>query len=489
MPTRRRLSRRLVELKSDVPVEHTLDTLAVRAPDAKELIGFLKTMEFTTLMRRIAASLDADVSQIDPLPVEITGWEGAQAAAAEQAALNLGGPDTAPHAVAAKAQESVSPATALDTLRALVRTPIDLSRYETIIDETALDRWLLDIREQGFVAIDTETTSLDAMQCGLVGISLAIAPGRACYIPVAHRKGDGLDFGGEAIMQLPRQLVLDAIRPVLEDPAILKIGHNVKYDIQVLGRCGHNPKPCDDTLLMSYAMESGLNGHGMDELSEKHLGHKPISFKDVAGSGRSQVTFDLVPVDRATHYAAEDADVTLRLWMLFGPISSPGRRQPSMRLSSGRYHPCLPKLKSTACSSTGRCWRGFPLNLPRLPLNWRKRFLPFPASASTSARRNSSAIFCSAAWGFRAAAKPRPVPGAPMPARSRTLAVEGVEFAKKVLQWRQLTKLRSTYTDALCGFHPSRNRPRAHLLRHGLDLDRQAGLGRSQSAEHSDPHR
>src|SRR5918994_1449005 len=128
------------------------------------------------------------------------------------------------------------------------------------------------------------------MQCGLVGISLAIAPGRACYIPVAHRKADGLDFGGEAIMQMPRDRVIEAVKPILEDPAILKIGHNVKYDIQVLGRCGINLAPYDDTMLMSYAMESGLSGHGMDELSEKHLAHKPISFKDVVGSGRSQVT-------------------------------------------------------------------------------------------------------------------------------------------------------------------------------------------------------
>ena len=454
-----RLSRRLVELKSDVPLEHTLDTLAVRAPDAKELIGFLKTMEFTTLMRRIAASLDADVSQIDPLPVEITGWEGAQSAAAEQAALNLGGPDTAPHAVAAKAQESVSPTTALDTLRALVRAPIDLSRYETIIDETALDRWLLEIREQGYVAIDTETTSLDAMQCGLVGISLAIAPAKACYIPVAHRKGDGLDFGGEAIMQLPRPLVLDAIRPVLEDPAILKIGHNVKYDIQVLGRCGMTLNPCDDTLLMSYAMESGLNGHGMDELSEKHLGHKPISFKDVAGSGRAQVTFDLVPVDRATHYAAEDADVTLRLWMLFRAelvaksktaVYETLERPLSPVLAEVEKHgvlvdrQVLARLSAEFAKAAAQLEEEiFALSGERFNIGSTKQLgdILFGRMGLPGGRKTSTG-----AWSTDAGTL-------------EDLAVEGVEFAKKVLQWRQLTKLRSTYTDALVDFiHPETGR-------------------------------
>jgi DNA polymerase-1 len=454
-----RLSRLLVELKSDVPLEYALDTLAVRAPDAKELIGFLKTMEFTTLTRRIAAALDADVSQIDPVPVEITGWDAEPAAAAEQADLNLGGPDTAARTVAAKPQESVSPATALEILRALTRTPIEHSRYETIIDETALDRWLLAVREQGYVAIDTETTSLDAMQCGLVGISLAVAPGKACYIPLAHRKADGLDFGGEAIRQLPRQQVIDAIKPALEDPAILKIGHNVKYDIQVLGRCGMNLSPCDDTLLMSYAMESGLNGHGMDELSEKHLGHKPILFKDVAGSGRSQVTFDLVPVDRATHYAAEDADVTLRLWMLFRaelvaksktavyetlerPLSSVLAevekhgvlvdRQVLARLS-GEFAKAAALLEEEIFALAGE----------RFNIGSTKQLgdILFGRMGLPGGRKTATG-----AWSTDAGTL-------------EDLAVEGVEFAKKVLQWRQLTKLRSTYTDALVDFiHPETGR-------------------------------
>src|SRR5262245_27202194 len=315
-----RLSRRLVELISDVPLEHPLETLAVRNPDAKELIGFLKTMEFTTLMRRIATALDADVSQIDPLPVRIEGWATPQAAAAavEEPELAIGGPESPPRPVAPMPDAGMSPTTALEALRNLVRGPIDYNLYETVIDELSLNRWLLAIREQGFVAIDTETTSLDAMQCDLVGISLCIAPGKACYVPLAHRKADGLDFaGGESIAQLPRKAVLPSLKPVLEDPSIRKIGHNIKYDLQVLARCGIAAAPYDDTMLMSYAFESGLNGHGMDELSEKHLGHKPLSFKDVAGSGRSKIGFDLVPLDRATHYAAEDADVTLRLWMLF----------------------------------------------------------------------------------------------------------------------------------------------------------------------------
>src|SRR3546814_4727725 len=168
----------------------------------------------------------------------------------------------------------------------------------------------------GGSAVATETGSVDATRAALVGVSLATAPGRACYIPLGHG-GDGLL--SEAPKQLPRDLVLAKLRPLLEDEATLKIGHNLKYDLIVLRRAGVDVTPYDDTMLLSYALDAGRNGHGMDELCNLHLKHCPVAFKDVCGTGRSQITFDKAPLDRAPCYAAEDADVTLRLWRRLKP--------------------------------------------------------------------------------------------------------------------------------------------------------------------------
>jgi DNA polymerase-1 len=143
----------------------------------------------------------------------------------------------------------------------------------------ALERWIAAALEQGHVAIDTETTSLDPMSTDLVGISLALEPNLACYIPLRHRAAEGLDFGGTMLPQLPTQAVLAALKPMLEDKATLKIGHNMKFDLQQFARRGIDVAPIDDTRLMSYAVESGLTAHNMDDLSELHLGHRPISFK------------------------------------------------------------------------------------------------------------------------------------------------------------------------------------------------------------------
>ena len=174
------------------------------------------------------------------------------------------------------------------------------------------------------MAVDTETTSLDALSADLVGVSLALAPAKACYIPLGHRaaKGDGgLDLEGpaEAPEQIPLPAALAALKPLLEDPGVLKIGQNLKYDQLVLSRHGIAIAPLDDTMLLSYVLDGGRHGHGMDELVRLHLGHETIKFKDVAGAGKAQVTFDQVPLDKALDYAAEDADVTWRLHVLLKP--------------------------------------------------------------------------------------------------------------------------------------------------------------------------
>ena len=274
------LSKRLVQLDCNTPLDFGLDDLEVRDPDPETLLNFLSEMEFRTLSTRIAKALAVEAPVI---------------------------PDVAP----AASEDSAAdwPAIAPEA-------------YERVSDMAALQVWIDRIMARGYVAIDTETTSLNEMQAELVGISLAVEPGQACYIPLGHREGASDDlFGSDALAegQLPRDAVLAALRPVLEDASVLKIGQNMKYDAKIFAGLGLDIAPIDDTMLMSYALNSGIHNHGMDALSERYLAHNPIPIKTLLGTGKSAVTFDKVPIDEAVKYAAEDADITLRLWHMFKP--------------------------------------------------------------------------------------------------------------------------------------------------------------------------
>jgi DNA polymerase-1 len=281
-----RISRRLVSLDGAVPLDFGLDSLSVRQPDPEALLAFLQGMEFRTLTRRVAERL-----KVEAPPVAEGG--------------GFGGGDAA-HDDPAPAPE---------------RLPFDHAAYERVSDMAALQAWIARIRDLGQVAIDTETTSLDEMRAELVGISLSVEAGRACYIPLGHRQGGGDLFGSSELVpgQIPLAEALAALKPVLEDPAILKIGQNIKYDWKILARHGVEMTPIDDTMLLSYALHGGLHGHGMDGLSETYLGHVPIPIKSLLGSGKAQITFDRVGLEDAVRYAAEDADITLRLWQAFRP--------------------------------------------------------------------------------------------------------------------------------------------------------------------------
>jgi DNA polymerase-1 len=205
--------------------------------------------------------------------------------------------------------------------------PIDPSKYEIVRDADALQIWIDRIHERGYVAVDTETTGLDEMRADLVGICLSVEPGQACYIPLAHVNGTGDLLGGaersEGQMDFDR--ALEMLKPMLEDPAILKILQNAKYDIKIFARLDVTVAPIDDTMLISYAQHAGLHGHGMDTLSERYLDHKPIPIKELIGAGKKQITFDQVKIDDAAPYAAEDADITLRLWTALKPGLIPSR--------------------------------------------------------------------------------------------------------------------------------------------------------------------
>jgi DNA polymerase-1 len=281
-----RLSRDLVTLKDDTPLDVALDDLAIHLPEPERIMDFLTKMEFRTLTRRVAEKLGIAAPAL---------------------------PDT--FALEVKGAHDDAPKPAED------RLPFDHAAYECIRDMAALDRWLARIREVGRVAIDTETTSLDEMRAELVGISLCVDAGKAAYIPLGHTTGGGDLFGATALApnQLPLEATITALKPLLEDQAILKIGQNMKYDWKIFARLGVRITPFDDTMLMSYAMHAGTHNHGMDELSDRYLGHQPIPIKSLLGSGKAQVTFDKVAIDDAVKYAAEDADVTLRLWHAFKP--------------------------------------------------------------------------------------------------------------------------------------------------------------------------
>ena len=278
-----RVSRELVTLKTDMDVGVSFDALEFHDPDPDTLLGFLAEMEFRTMSARVASKLGVEAPVI-----EVAAPEGSS-----------GTPE-----LGHKAQ-----------------TPIDPSTYECVNTAEQLDAWIALIRDRGAVAIDTETTGLDEMQVDLVGICLAVGAGKACYIPLGHKDGEGDLFGGDSLAegQMDMQSCLDTLRPVLEDEAILKIGQNMKYDMKILRRYGINIAPIDDTMLLSYAQHGGLHGHGMDALSERYLGHNPIPIKELLGTGKSAITFDRVKIEDAVKYAAEDADITWRLWEQFKP--------------------------------------------------------------------------------------------------------------------------------------------------------------------------
>ncbi len=444
-----RISKRLVTLDDQVPVEHDVSDFAVDQPRASQLIGFLKALEFTSFTKKVAGELDADMAAIEPAPVEISFWppEGGETMAdGTKAEAPARPPRSAPKT------ETVPPAPSAsdDALKAI---PFRHEDYATVTDLAALEGWIAEANAQGYLAADTETDALDSMQANLVGVSLATAPGKACYIPLGHKASGGGLFGGDAVPgQIEVKAALARLKPLLEDPAVLKIGQNLKYDIEVLARNGIAVAPIDDTMLISYALESGDVGHGMDELSDRHLGHKPISFKDVAGSGKSAVSFDRVELRRATDYAAEDADVTLRLWLLLKPrLAAMGKRTVYETLE----RPLVPVLARMEMAGI--------IVDPDVLKRLSNEFATAAAAIETQVYELAGERFNIGSpkqlgdmlygrMGLPGGRKTATGAWSTDSDALEDLAGQGVELARRVLDWRQLSKLRSTYTDALPGY-------------------------------------
>ncbi|PZF76472.1 DNA polymerase I [Aestuariivirga litoralis] len=442
-----RISKKLVVLDDHVPVEHDVSGFAVDNPKASQLIGFTKALEFTSFTKKVAGELDADSTAIEPIPVEVKFWppEGGEGVPLPPPRFAAKKAEPAAEAQAATADVPPSSADA-----ALLAIPVTHADYETVTTLASLEAWCAAAYEKGYLALDTETDSLDSMRANLVGVSLATAPGRACYIPLQHKASGGGLFGGELVEgQVPLDQAIAVLKRVLEDPSILKIGQNLKYDIEVLKRHGIAVAPIDDTMLISYVLESGDVGHGMDELSLRHLNHKCIAFKDVAGSGKSMITFDRVPVADATRYAAEDADITLRLWLLLKPrLAAQGKlavyetlERPliavlaAMEMEGILIDPELLRRLSndlaTACA--GIETHVYELAGERFNIGSPKQLgdILFGRMGLPGGRKTATG-----AWSTDSDAL-------------EDLAGQGIELARRVLDWRQLSKLRSTYTDAL----------------------------------------
>lgn len=443
-----RVSKQLVILKTDVDVDHPIEDFGVVEPEAKTLIGFLKALDFNTLIRRVSGDFEANAADIEPMEVTFTGWppEGANVDELGAPATETVNGGDAPTAEAENADDAAK--FMADKMRNL---PLDHSAYERVTTRARLDAWVAMIQQTGLVAVDTETTSLDNMQANLCGISLSVEAGKACYIPTGHRASDGLDFGGGDLEQLTEAEVIETIKDVLEHPGILKIGQNLKYDLTVFQRLGINVAPIDDTMLLSYALDSGVNGHGMDELADVHLGLKPIKFKDVAGSGKSQVTFDLVPLDQATSYAAEDADITLRLWHVLKPRLASEHRATVYETLERPLVPVLAAMeregvlvdRTVLARLSGEFSKGADL------LEKQVHELAGEVFNLGSPKQIGEILF--GKMGLQGGKKTATGAWSTDSQVMEDLATDGVELARKLLDWRQLTKLRSTYTDALTG--------------------------------------
>jgi DNA polymerase-1 len=477
-----RISRQLVLLDDKVTLEVPLADLAVHEPDARKLIAFLKAMEFSALTRRVAEYAQIDPADVEPDPGYKSGASvfapppsGGEAGRGENnlfdnpgstaPTLPLKGGSSAPR-VAQGRKPDTQPLTPISLAAARAeaarKTRIDRSKYQAIRSLDELDAFIARIHDAGHVAIEAKATSIDPMQAEICGIAMALAENDACYVPLGHKQsgdGAGLFAAGLAPDQITASDALDALRPLLESAGILKIGFNIKFNAVMFAQAGITIRNHDDAQLMSYALNAGRNAHGLDALAERWLGHATLSFGELTGSGKAKLSFDQVAIDRATAYSAEDADVILRLWRVLKPrlvaermtsvyetlerpLISVLARMERRGISIDRE--VLSRLSGEFAQTAARVEAeiqeiaGEPIN-PGSPkqigdIIFGKMAIPGGSKTKTGAWSTSAQIL-------------------------DELAEAGHEFPKKILEWRQVSKLKSTYTDALPTYvHPQTHR-------------------------------
>ncbi len=488
-----RISRQLVLLDDKVKLEVPLDELAVHEPDARKLIAFLKAMEFSALTRRVAEYSQIDPADIEPdagnksgasvfapLPLAEKVDESGNAAAGQSDAggdlFARGGTPSPPSPASGrgsapgkgdrqdKAASLKGTPISLAAARAEAarKTPVDRSKYQTIRKLEELNAWIARARDVGYFAIEAKANSIDPMQAEMCGIALALAPNDAGYIPLSHKQsgdGSGLFAAGLAPDQIKTEDALEALQPLLESAGILKIGFNIKFNAVMFAQHGIVLRNHDDAQLMSYALDAGRNSHGLDALAQTWLGHAVLADGDVLGSGKNKLSLDQVEIDRFTAHAAEDADVILRLWRVLKPrlaaehlttvyetlerpLISVLARMERRGISIDRQ--VLSRLSGEFAQTAARVeaelqeLAGEPINVgsPKQigDILFGKMGIPGGTKTKTGAWSTSAQIL-------------------------DELAEQGHEFPKKILEWRQVSKLKSTYTDALPTYvHPQTHR-------------------------------
>jgi DNA polymerase I len=482
-----RISRQLVLLDDKVELDVPLDDLAVHEPDARKLIAFLKAMEFSTLTRRVAeysqidpADVEADTamkSGFSPLPLAEKVDESGNAAAsqsagnrdlfADQAAPSpASGRASAPRFAQDRGKTDGQPLTpqALGAARAEAarKTPVDRNKYVTVRSLAELNAWIARVHDAGHVAIEAKASSIDPMQAEMCGIALALAPNDACYIPLAHKAsgdGAGLFAAGLAPDQINAADAIEALRPLLESAGILKIGFNIKFNAVMLAQDGVTLRNHDDAQLLSYALDAGRNSHALDALAESWLGHAVISHGELTGSGKAKLSFDQVAIDRATAYSAEDADVILRLWSVLKP-----------RLVAERMTAVYETLERPLISVLARMERrGISIErnvLSKLSADFAQTAARVEAELQEiagepinvgSPKQIGDILF--GKMGISGGTKTKTGAWSTSAQILDELAEQGHAFPKKILEWRQVSKLKSTYTDALPTYvHPQTHR-------------------------------
>ena len=462
-----RISKRLVQLEMDMPLEVSIDRLAIHQPDLRNLVAFLKAMELTTITRRVGELYRIDIASIEPDPrlvgegarIDRSGMsEEARAAHPLASSAPMTGAAPLPVLAPGKRPQSGADGRGLqpqDLVQARAgaaqAVPFDTSASSCIGTLDALHGFIDAAIEQGHVALDLRPSSPDAMQAELVGLSLALGPGRASYVPLLHRAAGGDLFSGTALIegQIPFEAAIEALKPLLASRSVLKVGHNMKFAGLLLSRHDVVIEPCDDTMLMSYALDAGKGGHGLDDLSETWLSRKPRTLKEVAGSGRAALAFEALALDVATAYAAEQAETILRLSEILKPrLAAEGLTAVYERLE----RPLIPVLARMEA-------RGIAIDrqiLSRLSGEFAQGMARLEAAIFEAAgesfnigspKQLGDILF--GKMGFEGAKKTPSGAWATGAQILEELAAQGHELPRLILDWRQISKLKSTYTDAL----------------------------------------
>lgn len=402
------ISRQLVTLRGDVPVDHKIAEFQKKRPDPEILIPFLEEQGFKTLLSRARAEFGVE---------EVVST-----------------PDT--------------------------ETAPGDADYELVQDEDVLKEWIAAAEAVGVVAFDTETSSLDSMQADLVGLSLSVKGGAACYVPLAHVAAGGvadgeLDLGDDAAPKAapPKQIDFDTavalLKPMLEDPGVLKVGQNIKYDMQVMARYGIEIAPVDDTMVLSYVLEGGLHGHGLDELATLHLGHTNIKYSEVAGTGKKQIGFAEVALDKALDYAAEDAEVTGRIYRQLKPRIATEQMATVYETLERALIPVLSDMERRGISIDATFLKDLSGDLEKRAADIAEEIHKLAGREFNIGSPKQLGEILFDEMGIEGGKKTKTGAYGTGADVLEGLAAQGHDLPRRVLDWRQLTKLRSTYTDAL----------------------------------------